>query len=83
LSGASGVKNAASQPYVEKIPIPICRKEAKEKKVSRRGSGFTKEDKVLCSVFLNVSKDPITGLSSCWLVSFMYYALSCKDTYFH
>jgi hypothetical protein len=84
LSGASGAKNVASQPDVEEIPRHVGRKAAKEKKVSRRGSGFTKEeDKVLCSTFLNVSKDPITGLSSCWLVSFMYYALSYKDPYFN
>ena len=35
---------------------------AKKKNVSRRGLAFTKEeDLVLCSAFLNVSKDPITG----------------------
>jgi hypothetical protein len=85
LSGASGAKKwFALQPYVEEIPRLVDRKEANEKKVSRSGSGFTKEeDKVLCSAFLNVSKDPITDFSSCWLASFMYYAVSCKDTYFN
>ncbi|KAG2569822.1 hypothetical protein PVAP13_7NG442401 [Panicum virgatum] len=37
---------------------------AKKKNVSRRGLAFTKEeDLVLCSAFLNVSKDPITGVN--------------------
>ncbi|KAL6661783.1 hypothetical protein ACP70R_001167 [Stipagrostis hirtigluma subsp. patula] len=45
------------------VPPPTTRK-AKEKKVSHRGSGFTKEeDEVLCSAFLNVGKDPITGVN--------------------
>jgi hypothetical protein len=46
---------------VEIVQQPTTRK-SKEKKVSRRGGGFTKEeDGVLCSAFLNVSKDPIAG----------------------
>jgi hypothetical protein len=44
LRGASGAKNAASQPDVEEIPQPVGRKAVKEKKVSRRGIGFTKEE---------------------------------------
>jgi len=37
---------------------------AKKKNVSRRGTAFTKEeDLVVCSAFLNISKDPITGNS--------------------
>ncbi|PUZ40044.1 hypothetical protein GQ55_9G392300 [Panicum hallii var. hallii] len=37
---------------------------AKGKKVARRGSGFSKEeDKIICSAFLNISKDPITGVN--------------------
>jgi hypothetical protein len=32
------------------------------KKVAQRGKGFSKEeDRTICSAFLNVSKDPITG----------------------
>ncbi|CAD6338141.1 unnamed protein product [Miscanthus lutarioriparius] len=35
---------------------------AKKKNGSRRGTAFTKEeDLVVCSAFLNISKDPITG----------------------
>ncbi|TVU37520.1 hypothetical protein EJB05_10836 [Eragrostis curvula] len=46
---------------VDIVPPPTTRK-AKEKKVSHRGGGFSKEeDEVLCSAFLNVGKDPITG----------------------
>lgn len=34
------------------------------KRVSQRGKSFNKEeDRIICSAFLNVSKDPITGLS--------------------
>ncbi|CAL5076459.1 unnamed protein product [Urochloa decumbens] len=48
---------------VEIVQPPTTRK-LKEKKVSRRGGGFTKEeDGVLCSAFLNVSKDPIAGVN--------------------
>ncbi|CAN6287233.1 unnamed protein product [Urochloa humidicola] len=37
---------------------------AKKRNVARRGSSFTKEeDLVVCSAFLNVSKDPITGVN--------------------
>jgi hypothetical protein len=37
------------------------KKQTREKKVSRRGTAFTKEeDSVLCSGFHNISKDPIT-----------------------
>ncbi|KAG0534049.1 hypothetical protein BDA96_04G245300 [Sorghum bicolor] len=37
---------------------------AKKKNVSRRGTAFTKEeDLVVCSAFLNISKDPITGVN--------------------
>jgi hypothetical protein len=43
-------------------PPPATRKGNKEKKVLRRGCGFTKEeDAILCSAFLNISKDPIIG----------------------
>ncbi|KAL6639487.1 hypothetical protein ACP70R_023217 [Stipagrostis hirtigluma subsp. patula] len=48
---------------VEIVPPPTTRR-GKERKVSRRGGGFTKpEDEVLCSAFLNVGKDPITGVN--------------------
>ncbi|KAF0927114.1 hypothetical protein E2562_029871 [Oryza meyeriana var. granulata] len=37
---------------------------AKKKNVSRRGTAFTKEeDLVVCSAFLNISKDPISGVN--------------------
>nr|AWY10686.1 NAM-like protein [Saccharum hybrid cultivar SP80-3280] len=36
---------------------------ANKKNVSRRGTAFTKEDLVVCSAFLNISKDPITGVN--------------------
>ena len=47
----------------EVMPRPRETRSAKGKKnVARRGAGFTKEeDRVICSAFLNVSKDPITG----------------------
>jgi hypothetical protein len=45
-------------------------KGGKQKVVSRRGGSFTKEeDIVICSAFLNVSKDPITGMFSDYSVS--------------
>ncbi|CAN6167689.1 unnamed protein product [Urochloa humidicola] len=48
---------------VDIVPPPATRK-GKGKKVSRRGAGFTKdEDEVICSAFLNVGKDPITGVN--------------------
>ncbi|GJN36756.1 hypothetical protein PR202_gb25650 [Eleusine coracana subsp. coracana] len=52
---------------VDIVPPPTTRK-CKEKNVSQRGGGgggvgFTQEeDKVLCSAFLNIGKDPITGV---------------------
>jgi hypothetical protein len=47
------------------LPTSISgKKQAREKRVSRRGTPFTKEeDNVLCSAFLNISKDPITGVN--------------------
>ncbi|PUZ38834.1 hypothetical protein GQ55_9G227900 [Panicum hallii var. hallii] len=50
---------------VEKLTATVPRsKRAKGKNVSRRGGGFTKEeDAIICSAFLNVSKDPITGVN--------------------
>ncbi|KAL6838230.1 hypothetical protein ACP4OV_031946 [Aristida adscensionis] len=53
---------------VEIVPPPTTRspttRRGKERKVSRRGGGFTKpEDEVLCSAFLNVGKDPIIGVN--------------------
>jgi hypothetical protein len=40
------------------------KKQAQEKRISRRGTAFTKkEDVVLCSAFLNICKDPITGVN--------------------
>ncbi|CAN6313967.1 unnamed protein product [Urochloa humidicola] len=37
---------------------------AKKKNVARRGASFSKEeDLVVCSAFLNISKDPITGVN--------------------
>ena len=46
------------------------------KKVSQRGKAFNKEeDRIICSAFLNVSKDPITGT----LFS-LNYQISCHIT---
>ena len=45
-------------------PLLKSHRAAKKKNVARRGSAFTKEeDLVVCSAFLNISKDPITGNS--------------------
>ena len=45
------------------IPRPKPRKGSKVKKVSQRGKAFSKEeDWIICSAFLNVSKDPVTGM---------------------
>ncbi len=53
----------STQQSNENIPASSKGKKiAKTKKIARRGGGFTKdEDNVICSAFLNVSKDPITG----------------------
>ena len=43
-----------------------CNKTARGngKRVSQRGKSFSKEEvRIICSAFLNVSKDPITGVS--------------------
>jgi hypothetical protein len=46
----------------EDPPSLKSQRAAKKKKVSRRGTAFTKEeDMVVCSAFLNISKDAITG----------------------
>jgi hypothetical protein len=43
-------------------PSLKAQRAAKKKNMSRRGTAFTKEeDFVVCSSFLNISKDPITG----------------------
>ncbi|KAB8103399.1 hypothetical protein EE612_035830 [Oryza sativa] len=48
----------------EDPPSLKSQRAAKKKKVSRRGIAFTKEeDMVVCSAFLNISKDPITGVN--------------------
>jgi hypothetical protein len=45
-------------------PTLKSQRPGKKGKVARRGTAFTKEeDLVVCSAFLNVSKDPITGNS--------------------
>ncbi|KAF0927665.1 hypothetical protein E2562_035573 [Oryza meyeriana var. granulata] len=45
-------------------PPSLKSQRAGKKKVFRRGTAFTKEeDMVVCSAFLNISKDPITGVS--------------------
>jgi hypothetical protein len=44
------------------MPAPRQRK-GTGKRVSQRGKAFSKEeDKTICSAFLNVSKDPVTGM---------------------
>jgi hypothetical protein len=66
-------------------PPPATRKGNKEKKVSRRGGrgGVTKEeDAILCSTFLNISKDPLIcsqrtkllSLTQCmfWMLLYRY-----------
>ena len=46
------------------------------KRLSQRGKAFSKEeDRIICSAFLNVSKDPITGT----LFS-LNYQISCHIT---
>jgi hypothetical protein len=58
------------------IPVPQSKRDGKGKgkakvaanfsgkRVSQRGKSFSKEeDKIICSAFLNVSKDPIAGMS--------------------
>lgn len=53
-----------SQETSKETHSPLPRVGSKQKKVSRRGGGFAKEeDRVICSAFLNVSKDPITGVN--------------------
>ncbi|KAF2924883.1 hypothetical protein DAI22_06g011100 [Oryza sativa Japonica Group] len=48
----------------EDPPSLKSQRAAKKKKVSRRGTAFTKEeDMVVCSAFLNISKDAITGVN--------------------
>jgi len=48
------------------VDIPVTKKGKKvaaSKNIARRGGGFTKaEDKVICSAFLNVSKDAVIGI---------------------
>jgi hypothetical protein len=49
---------------VEEVPRPAASRKGKEKKVSSRKFNFSKEeDAIICSAFLNVSKDPIIGES--------------------
>jgi len=49
------------------VDIPVTKKGKKvaaSKNIARRGGGFTKaEDKVICSAFLNVSKDAVIGVN--------------------
>jgi hypothetical protein len=50
------------------------KKQAQEKRVAHRGTAFTKEeDKVLCLAFLNISKDPITGVNPYYKRIYDYY----------
>jgi len=61
----NGHADAETQITTEDNPVKTkSKKQAKGKKVARRGSGFSKdEDKVICSAFLNISKDPIIGVN--------------------
>ncbi|WVZ94525.1 hypothetical protein U9M48_040406, partial [Paspalum notatum var. saurae] len=61
----NGHADAEIQITTEDNPVkPKSKKQEKGKKVARRGSGFSKEeDKVICSAFLNISKDPIIGVN--------------------
>jgi hypothetical protein len=49
---------------VEEVPKPPAARKGKEKSVSQGGGGSKEEDVVICSVFLNTSKDPIIGTLS-------------------
>jgi len=61
----NGHADAETQITTEDDPVKTkSKKQAKGKKVARRGSGFSKdEDKVICSAFLNISKDLIIGVN--------------------
>ena len=58
--GFSNDNNHVSQD----APTLKAQRPRKKRKVARRGTTFTnEEDIVVCSAFLNISKDPITGNS--------------------
>src|SRR5438128_6742486 len=61
----NGTETTEANTCQEEIPQhTAANKQAKQKKLAHIGGGFTKEeDKVICSAYLNVSKDPITGSS--------------------
>ncbi|WVZ78110.1 hypothetical protein U9M48_025873 [Paspalum notatum var. saurae] len=67
LEYLSGLIDTSTPPIVqveEQTPTQPRTKAGKGKNVSRRGGGFNKEeDAIICSAFLNVSKDPITGVN--------------------
>ena len=53
-------------PEEELPPSNTGKKQGKQKKVAHRGTAFTKEeDSVICSAFLQISKDPIAGVNQC------------------
>lgn len=57
VQGSQGMDDS-----VVHVPAPQARKVNKGKKVSQRGKAFSKEeDRMICSAFINVSKDPVTG----------------------
>ena len=55
---------------LSEMPRAKPKKGGKEKKLSQRGKAFSKEeDRIICSAFLNVSKDPITCMfCSCRII---------------
>jgi hypothetical protein len=68
---------------IEDAPLMKSQRGA-NKKVSRRGSAFTKEgDNVICSAFLNVSKDSITGIHSTISFDYFLYKLYLHAVYLH
>jgi hypothetical protein len=79
-SASAGSQDYHLTPEETLLPSSISvKKQAREKRVSRRGNAFTKEeDTVLCSTFLNISKDPITGVNQ---NMYAYYKRICD--YYH
>lgn len=62
-SVSAGTQDSHLTPVESLQPTSISRKKAAmARRVAHRGSAFTKdEDNVLCSAFLNIGKDPVTG----------------------
>ncbi|CAD6219011.1 unnamed protein product [Miscanthus lutarioriparius] len=64
MNGQPNLGFSLENNHVSRDPAKKVQKPAKKTNVARRGSAFTKEeDLVVCSAFLNVSKDPVTGVN--------------------